>query len=70
MKEYELRVENSYGNHRIAGFEDLDILMKFTKDNPAKKGFHYYVVITETKQARYNINMITQILEAGNRHLL
>ena len=70
MKEYELRIENSYGNHRVAGFEELDILIKFTKDNPTKKGFHYYVVIIKTEQARYDLSMITRILEAGNRHLL
>lgn len=70
MKEFELRIENSYGNSRIAGFEDLDILIKFTEDNPPKKKHRYYIVIIKTEEVRHELDMIIKTLEAGNRHLL
>ncbi|MCK5015174.1 MAG: hypothetical protein KAS66_15295 [Candidatus Omnitrophica bacterium] len=70
MEKYELRKENSYGNQKIAVFEELDVLIKHTVDNPLKKGFRYYVIIIKTEEIRHDLSMIIKILEAGNRHLL
>lgn len=70
MKEYELRKENAYGNQRVAVFEDLDVLIKHTTDNPLKEGFRYYIVVIKTEEIRYDLDMLFRILEAGNRRLL
>jgi len=62
---YKLNGENVYSNWRIAEFIDLDILLKFIKDNPMPhpEKDQYIILIESKSHARFTVNKFLKHVE-------
>lgn len=70
MYKYELKMQNNCGSEEVAMFVKLDDLINYTVDNPLTPKYQYYVIIHKSESIRYDMKMLIDIINAGNRHLI
>lgn len=61
MKQFELFVENPYGNKLIAIFMNKQDLIEFTKAVPTPAQYHYFVMEKETSEQRISFETFVNI---------